>query len=294
MRDPDDVKLSNSSDLQSDSASLCHKIYKHIGGITCLIVLIVDWVVYAEIMQSFKNGYNHLFFIRYACASGYMLGVIPWYFLYKRQLKKIKSELELQGNLIPKQSLTKSDSASEIQVPSASIVEEISLCTQRESNTDMNPLNDNHNGHLIINHPNHNHENHDDNNNQHISPEDNPEIVPPFQFLQQMIPGIIFVGLCGFFCGYVWYLSLDHTFVAANNTIYQSQCVFVLLLSPFFLNTKVTSDQMLRARIYINVYCIFFLLHNIYIHTDYIYAIICSVISSGWSRYGFIWNYNRK
>ena len=40
---------SDNSDLQSESLSLCKKISKHIGGLICLIVMVIDWVAYAEV-----------------------------------------------------------------------------------------------------------------------------------------------------------------------------------------------------------------------------------------------------
>jgi len=49
---------------------------------------------------------------------------------------------------------------------------------------------------------------------------------------------VIFVILC-LFCGYMWYLSLGETNFAVNNTIYQSQCAIVYILSAIFLRTPV-------------------------------------------------------
>jgi len=43
-----------------------------------------------------------------------------------------------------------------------------------------------------------------------------------------------------FFAGYMWYLSLRETMVALNNSLYQSQCIFVYLLSVLFLGELIT------------------------------------------------------
>ena len=42
---------------------------------------------------------------------------------------------------------------------------------------------------------------------------------------------------------YFWYLSLKHTAPAINDTIYQSQCVFVYILSILFLSEKLTLQK---------------------------------------------------
>jgi len=43
-----------------------------------------------------------------------------------------------------------------------------------------------------------------------------------------------------FFAGYIWYLSLRETMVALNNSLYQSQCILVYLLSVLFLGERIT------------------------------------------------------
>eukprot|EP01084_Bolivina_argentea_P126579 224104_1 len=54
-----------------------------------------------------------------------------------------------------------------------------------------------------------------------------------------LIPSII-VSLLLFFENYFWLISLYYTIAAVNTTIYQSQCIFVLVFSVFMLNKKLT------------------------------------------------------
>lgn len=199
-------------------------------------------------MQSFKNGYNHLFFIRYACMAGYSLAIIPFYFAYKYATKNIVNQKpELQSNnFIHKRTnslpslINNNDSLRASLGPKyASLPENsVSKCDINENIPSPVSIEDNNqNNHeqiqknLLINDP-----------IIKIPPdsdEKHQELIPMCQFMYKMIRGIMFVGSCAFWSGYIWYLSLDNTFVAANNTIYQSQCVFVLLFSSIVLNTKV-------------------------------------------------------
>eukprot|EP01084_Bolivina_argentea_P158150 275529_1 len=201
----------------NENISLTTKISKHIGGIICLIILVINWVTYAEIMQTFKSGsYNHLYFIRYCCVSGYMFAIIPWFFIHRhsiKQLKYAKLKKQLHQNVIfnPNDSMSIGPALEYSTLPDNSV-----SVNKRINNT-----------------------------NTAGTIEQDYEHVHTFQFMKSMTRGIICVGMATFFCGYIWYMSLDHTFVAANNTIYQSQCVFVLIFSAFILNTKITLMKMI-------------------------------------------------
>jgi hypothetical protein len=59
---------------------------------------------------------------------------------------------------------------------------------------------------------------------------------------QQVKVGTI-LGVISFFSGWIWYVSLPLTSVAANTTIYQSASVFVYLLSIPLLNEPVTTKN---------------------------------------------------
>ena len=60
------------------------------------------------------------------------------------------------------------------------------------------------------------------------------------------IPAITVSGLLAF-QNYIWFLSLYSTIVAVNTTIYQSQCVWVLLFSMCLLGTKPTITKCLSV-----------------------------------------------
>eukprot|EP01083_Nonionella_stella_P001941 5584_1 len=192
-----------------DNVSLCMKISKQIGAIVCLAIMLLDWVAYAEILQAFDNGsFNHLFFIRYCATSGFMLAIIPWYFMHIRdQCNKLPPQME------PMYAVSIQNPYSKTSVAGASYR---SLPNESPSI-------------IILN----------GNEDQH--PLDNRNLCTSIRF---MYKGTIVVGCASFLCGYTWYGSLDHTFVAANNTVYQSQCVFVLLFSSLILKTKITFTKL--------------------------------------------------
>ena len=52
-------------------------------------------------------------------------------------------------------------------------------------------------------------------------------------------PTLILFAL-SFMCGYTWFWSLTSTNVPTNNTLYQTQCAFVFVLSVVFLGERVT------------------------------------------------------
>eukprot|EP01084_Bolivina_argentea_P035177 65253_1 len=81
-------------------------------------------------------------------------------------------------------------------------------------------------------------------NNKSLNKSDHQQLASISDFFQEIFVGGALIGTCQFFQGYFWYLSLDHTVVAANNTIYQSQCVFVLLFSSCFLGTEIPYYKM--------------------------------------------------
>ena len=65
------------------TVSFKQKILSNIGGLIAVTIMVVNWVAYAEIMQTFKGGgFNHLYFIRYLSPSGYTLRIISWYFIF--------------------------------------------------------------------------------------------------------------------------------------------------------------------------------------------------------------------
>ena len=66
-----------------------------------------------------------------------------------------------------------------------------------------------------------------------------PTLPPSIVNFQTLKVGIL-LGLISFFSGWIWYVSLPITSVAANTTIYQSASVFVYLFSIPALNEPVT------------------------------------------------------
>eukprot|EP01084_Bolivina_argentea_P205924 351691_1 len=141
------------------------KILNNLGGLICAAIMVTDWVAYAAIIQIYTDHYSKPFFIRYVALSFYALWIIPWYFIYKRSIKKLKM------------------------------------------------------------------------NNKSTN------ILSTTQFIKTLFFPAIIIGILAFFQGYLWYISLQYTMLAANNTIYQSQCVFVLLYSSCFLKTKITISK---------------------------------------------------
>eukprot|EP01083_Nonionella_stella_P205775 749044_1 len=89
---------------EPEQLSFAGKISSNIGGLIASTIMVVNWVAYAEIMQTFKDGgFNHLYFIRYCSGSGYMLCIIPWYFVNRHSLRKIKDKKNTES----KENLTK-------------------------------------------------------------------------------------------------------------------------------------------------------------------------------------------
>eukprot|EP01084_Bolivina_argentea_P284348 487311_1 len=173
----------------------------YIGGIACLFLAVGAQTAYAEVMQSFKNGsYNHLYFIRYCAMTGYTLAIIPWFFLNKRGINKLKKQ---QSKLLNQNDSVIAENIEPHSLPANSVnsvIQNASLIERNKYNYEKSF----------------------------------------FQFMYTIKYGIILMALDSFLCGYVWYLSLDYTTVAANNTMFQSQCVFTLLFSALVLKTKIT------------------------------------------------------
>eukprot|EP01084_Bolivina_argentea_P106885 191158_1 len=62
-----------------------------------------------------------------------------------------------------------------------------------------------------------------------------------YQYLPNKIKQLITyitISLLYFFSTYLWWLSLYYTIASVNNTLFQSQCVFVLIFSVFILKKK--------------------------------------------------------
>eukprot|EP01084_Bolivina_argentea_P056437 103304_1 len=72
--------------------------------------------------------------------------------------------------------------------------------------------------------------------------------VPPIhsQYKKLLIPSIT-VSLLYFSNNYLWFISLYYTIAAVNNTIYQSQCIFVLIFSVVMLKKKPTKYNIMSV-----------------------------------------------
>ena len=66
------------------------------------------------------------------------------------------------------------------------------------------------------------------------------------KYRELLIPSIT-VSILYFINNYLWLVSLYYTIAAINNTIYQSQCIFVLIFSVFLLNKKLTIYNILSV-----------------------------------------------
>ena len=181
-----DLNYTLQQDQPNEAVSIWAKLKRNLGGIICIVIVVIGWIVYAELLQAFT--YDHLYFIRYCSVSAYSLYIIPWYFVNKHSISKLQKSK-------PK--------------PTDADTQDSMIGAGAE---------------LIIN--------------------KEPISLSPCSFMQRMLNGIMFVTTFAIFSGYFWYVSLDYTMVAANNTIYQSQCVWVLIFSSCFLKTKVTLSSL--------------------------------------------------
>jgi len=62
-----------------------------------------------------------------------------------------------------------------------------------------------------------------------------------------IISALILVNFLSLCSGYIWYLSLSQTVAAINNTIFQSNCVGVLIFSYFILNEQLNWKKVVAA-----------------------------------------------
>eukprot|EP01084_Bolivina_argentea_P110112 196672_1 len=62
---------------------------------------------------------------------------------------------------------------------------------------------------------------------------------------------VVFINFISISSGYIWYLSLSRTVASINNTIFQSNCVFVLIYSYFLLG-----EQLNFTKFFSSIICI--------------------------------------
>ena len=57
--------------------------YSMIGGLFCVAIALLTWVVMSEVIQSSEqSNFNKPFFVRYMVQSAYSLMIVPWFFVF--------------------------------------------------------------------------------------------------------------------------------------------------------------------------------------------------------------------
>eukprot|EP01084_Bolivina_argentea_P082352 149096_1 len=187
-----------------------------IGGLICIVVAVIAWVLMSEIIQSsVENSYDKPFFMRFMVNSCYSFLLLPWICVYSFNKRLISNNMTFTHWRTPDKS--RQQSRGLITPNNAAILS--SVASEHVSSGYHNS------GELVINHT--------------------PNAFHVFLCL-------VLINAVGLFSGYIWYLSLSRTVAAINNTIFQSNCVFVLIFSYVLLRERLTTKKMFAALIAIS------------------------------------------
>jgi len=204
-------------------------------GIVCILVCICTWIGMAELEPVLFAGTPFAekpFFLQYVANSCLMLCIIPWCVL--ETIGRMRRHFQVDSDTITRGGDTvggryRSKSLSQRNYRKRTMSESTSIFL----NTAMMPS-----YHSIDLTPMGN-----------LSKLSNLSKVSETQssgIRALVIPSITVSGLLAA-QNYLWFMSLYSTIVAVNTTIYQSQCVWVLLFSMYLLGTKPTVSKFMSV-----------------------------------------------